>query len=381
MNCRNTRVGREHTGLLTGLCLAVASLILSLTVMEIVLREIGVDHLPTVWANELGTGYVVAGDGIYRFDPALNMVRMRPHYDRMMFFNGYHWLHHADWMGFRNPTDRKRVDIALIGDSMIYGHGLEESETVSSHLERLLNRPVANLGIQSAAMDYEYEILKHDASRLDPRYVFVFFLNNDITDVESRLSQREMRRFLELPVQDHTDRYFDLKHGMSRSQRNFSLRNLYVVRSFVMLRHFLRRWASEHSKTKTRDAGATLPDEPAWMTQPPFAGDPRMQLAMFFHLRAISKANDFASRHGMRMVYVFIAVPLPYDRLYEQSIGDYCRANGIDFFSLRAALDSARKAGLRVYLPGDGHFSSEGAEVTAEALADHYHLRDETAWR
>jgi SGNH hydrolase-like domain, acetyltransferase AlgX len=359
MDCRSTRLSRGRGGLTVGSCIAAASMIFSLTLMEMVLRLIGIDHLPTVWANELGTGYVIGGDGIYRFDPALNMVRMRPHYNRMMFFNGYHWLHHADWMGFRNPIDRKRVDIALIGDSMIYGHGLEESQTVRSDLERLLDRPVANLAMQSAAMDYEYEILKHDASRLDPRYVFIFFLNNDISDLKSRLSESEMRRFLELPVDDHTTRYFDLKPSPLLGQDNSSLRDLYVVRSFMMLKHKLQERLSERSGTKPSKAA----------------------LMMEFHLRAISKANDFASRHGMRMVYVFIAVPLPYDTLYEQAIGDYCRANGIVFFSLRPALNAALRAGRQVYLPRDGHFSTQGAAVAAQALADHFHLADAGAWR
>jgi|HubBroStandDraft_6_1064221.scaffolds.fasta_scaffold720385_2 hypothetical protein len=119
------------------------------------------------------------------------MERMRPHYERKMFFNGYHWLHRTDWMGFRNPTDRKQVDIALIGDSMIYGHGLDESETVCSHLERILGRPVANLSEQGGAMDYEYEILKDDAVLLHPFYVFIFFLNNDISDVGPAKRRRD----------------------------------------------------------------------------------------------------------------------------------------------------------------------------------------------
>ena len=327
------------------------------------------------WADELGTGYARAGDGIYRFDPSLNMVRMRPHYARKMFFNGYHWHHKSDWMGFRNPLDRNRADVVLLGDSMIYGHGLEEPVLVRSHLEGLLNRPVANLGMQSGAMDYEYEIIKHDAARLDPRYLFVFFLNNDITDVEGRLSDSEMRRFLELPVYDHTTRYFDLKSDWYRAQGDFSIRDLYVVRTGLLFKHLLTQWISDssrlHQGNPTVAASAVTPsqraampknpsaDQPAWMKQPPFEGDPRMQLAMQFHLYAILKARDFAERHGMRMVYVFITVPLPFDSLYESAIADYCRTNGIEFFSLRPALDEAQRAGKQVYLPGDGHFSDQ----------------------
>src|SRR5271170_1273943 len=389
--------------LATGLGLAIISTILGLALAEIVLR-VEIDHLPTVWGNALGSGYVDFANGIYRFDPALNMERMRPHYERKMFFNGYHWLHRTDWMGFRNPIDRKRVDIALIGDSMVYGHGLDESETVRSHLERMLGRPVANLSEQGGAMDYEYEILKHDAVRLHPRYVFIFFFNNDISDVEGRLSDGEMRRFLELPVGDHTTRYFILKPTPHLRRGDWSMRNLYVRRSAMLLEHLLSAriagyLASRHPTRPVVTVSAPAPSStvamagnpttnsasasarPAWMTQPPFAADPRMQLAMQFHLRAILKAQDFAARHAMRMAYVFIAVPLPYDSLYEEIIAAYCRTNGIDFFSLRPALDAARANGTQIYLTGDGHFSNAGTAITAQALADHFHLRDSNSWR
>jgi hypothetical protein len=391
---------RRARSLLLGLCLAAASTFFSLALLEVALR-VGIDHLPILWANVLGTGYVWYGNGIYRYDPGLNTMRMRPNYEREMFFNGYHWLHRTDSMGFRNPQDRARVDIALIGDSMIYGQGLEEQSTVRSHLEHLLGRPVANLGEQGGAMDTEYQILVHDAVRLHPRYVFIFFLNNDITDVEERVHDNEIRRFLALPVSDHTTRYYDPRpRGVAR---DYPLRNLYVVRSYllfkVMLKHraapYLARWhrstaaapaASARVVAATAAAAGVNDDgllalDPAWKSQPPFAGDPRMQLALRFHLRAISKANDFARRHAMRFSYIFIAVPVPYDSLYEEINAEYCRTHGIDFFSLRPALEAAQRAGKQVYLPGDGHFSDAGAAITAQALADHFHLRDPGAWR
>jgi hypothetical protein len=180
MNSWIERLLRHARNLLPGLCLAAASTLFCLALLEAVLR-LEIDHLPLAWANELGTAYLLYGNGIYRYDPELNMMRMRPNYSRHMFFNGYHWLHRTDSMGFRNPQDRTRVDIALIGDSMIYGHGLEERATVRSHLEHLLGRPVANLGQQGAAMDFEYQILRHDAVKLHPRYVFIFLTTTSLT--------------------------------------------------------------------------------------------------------------------------------------------------------------------------------------------------------
>src|SRR5262249_47720172 len=103
---------------------------------------------------------------------------------------------------FRNPQDRREADVVLLGDSMIYGHGVEEASTVRHHLENLLRRPVANLGIQGAGIHEEYQALKRFGLALEPKYVFLFFLVNDINDALSSLSAEDMQRFLNLPVDD-----------------------------------------------------------------------------------------------------------------------------------------------------------------------------------
>lgn len=362
--------------------LLFGAVLVALVLVELSLR-LSLGYLPLPLADALGTGYVDFGSGIYRFDRELNMDRMRPYYRREMFFNGYFWHHQTDWMGFRNPGDRYHVDIVLIGDSMIYGHGLEEPSTVSSHLERLLRRPVGNLGIQGGAMDNEYEILRHDAVKLKPSWVLVFFLNNDLTDL-GRLSDDDLRRFIDLPLDDHLTRYFHFKHKRRAGPGNFDWRNLYIIRGYLFLAHRLG------SIVKHRGTGGATPRHnpvevghlaaadavPGWTDEPPFANNARMQLAMHFHLRAIAKADDFAYHRNMHFAYVFIPVPQPFDSLYESIIADYCRTHDIAFFSLRQSYDDAQRVGLQIFLPHDGHLSDAGAMVTAQALADHFPLRE-----
>jgi hypothetical protein len=356
----------------------------ALIVAEVALR-LALAYLPIAMADALGTGYVGYGNGIYRFDPALNMERMRPHYRRQMFFNGYFWRHQTDWMGFRNPSDLSHYDIVLIGDSIVYGHGVEEESTISSHLERLLGRSVANLGVQGGAMDTEYEVLRHDAVRLSPQWVFIFFLNNDIEDVEQRLTDSEMLRFLELPVEDHATRYFIVR-GRKQDTGNFDWRNFYMVRCYGLLKRLVKRKLERRASPQPAAAGsgnsgppalapAAVMTSPQWATQPPFAGNPRMQLAMRFHLRAIAKSEDFARRHHFHFVYIFVAVPKPYDEFYERVIGEFCRRNQIEFFSLRRTYEAAQRAGVRLFLPHDGHLTGAGARVTAQALAARFDLQ------
>ena len=79
--------------------------------------------------------------------------------------------------------------------------------------------------------------------------------------------------------------------------------------------------------------------------------------------------------HKIHFAYVFIPVPRPFDSTYEPIIAEFCRAHGIDFFSLRQTYESARRSGIEVYLPHDGHLNEAGAKVTAQALASHFLLR------
>src|SRR2546430_4217354 len=105
--------------------LALVALLAALAIVEASLRMF-VDALPLALAIDLATGYNARRSGIYRFQSDMDMFLMRPHSEREMFFDGYHWHHRTDWMGFRNPEDRKSADVVLLGDSMVYGHGLEE---------------------------------------------------------------------------------------------------------------------------------------------------------------------------------------------------------------------------------------------------------------
>jgi len=42
-----------------------------------------------------------------------------------MYYNRYVWTHEADALGFRNRGPIVPADVLLLGDSFIYGHGVE----------------------------------------------------------------------------------------------------------------------------------------------------------------------------------------------------------------------------------------------------------------
>lgn len=45
-----------------------------------------------------------------------------------------------------------KESVVLFGCSLVYGIGLEEKETISSQLEKIINRPVINMGVPGSSM-------------------------------------------------------------------------------------------------------------------------------------------------------------------------------------------------------------------------------------
>jgi hypothetical protein len=317
--------------------------------------------LPHRLGNYLAFGYDDRPHGIFRFNPEMNMLMMRPHYEREMYFNGYRWHHKTDWMGFRNPVDRTAADVVLLGDSMIYGHGVEETSTVRHHLEQVLGRPVANLGMQGAGIHQEYQVLKRFGLPLTPRYVFHFFLVNDIFDLTVALSDQDMERFLALPVEDHTTPYFDIQPPYEPSLRlGDQWRELYVYRALEFLYYHLER-------SVARPAAAAESD---W-DQPIFRSKPRYALAMRVHLRALLKMQDLARRHGFRLVHLFLATGKVGDEepVYARMLAAFCRKHGIVHYDLGEVMQREQADRAQLTLRGDGHLSDLGGRWVARLLA------------
>jgi hypothetical protein len=344
------------------LALTLAGLLLALGLVEGYLRLFP-GTLPHALGNHVAFPYDARRNGIYRPDATMRMLAMRPHFERAMYFNGYRWHHRTDGMGFRNPVDRDRADIVLLGDSMIYGHGVEEPSTVRHHLERELGWPVANLGIQGASAHEEYQVLKRYGVALRPRYAFVFFLVNDIDDLAARLSPPERRRLLALPVGDHETPYFDVRPAPPRRFRLSHLwRDTYTYRAVEFA---LRRWRAPGVRA------AAAAERPAWTDAPPFRGQPARRGAMRAHLRLLEKMQDLARVHRFRLVHlVFWSRTWPAEEaVYEAILEELCRRRGIPFYSLRRALEALPADADAFYLPGDGHLSDRGARWTAALVA------------
>jgi hypothetical protein len=157
------------------------------------------DQMPLDLSNTLYTCYEPGFPEQYIFAriPPLGMEIHRPGLARECRWNGHAWWHRADRFGQRNPETWEEVDVVLLGDSMIYGHGVDEEQTVASYLRPLLNRRVANLGQTGGCAVQYMPLLNNFGLPLHPQVAVVLFFASDLTDVSAYRSPEAIRRFVE----------------------------------------------------------------------------------------------------------------------------------------------------------------------------------------
>ncbi|AWT60697.1 MAG: hypothetical protein DF168_01916 [Candidatus Moanabacter tarae] len=373
--------------------------------------------LPQTIANEVGTGYSEWGRGIDYKDHDTRTFRMRPEYSREMYFNGYRWYHQTDSRGFRNDIEYTSANIVLIGDSMIYGHGVESDFTVASNLEQLTGRKVYNMGKQGASIHEEFQFLLRDALLLAPDWVFVFFLNNDLNDLTVKLSAEEQINFINSAVSNPFYSYVSKKaRGAKPILHALEQRLLYspTLRLYRAGTLYLRKWCRAFGAELLAKARATLVDqvqvppmasiakvrlpEASKFSNPesnhkelieslnhddflgvykgsePFISRPDYLRAMRFQLHALKKIQFLGQQDTFNWGFVYIYTGQQYDGIYDEIFGKFCKIEGIEYLSLRETFETEKHS--RLFLPNDGHFSPKGAYITAQALSEHFPLSD-----
>jgi hypothetical protein len=147
-----------------------------------------------VWPQVLGiklqnlafSKYDVMPDGIYFNLPRTGMRHMKRSFETRMFQNGYWWLHQTDANGFRNPDGLERKGVLLLGDSLIYGHGVDEEQTVSHFLRAEHGHAAYNMGQQGSCLYDHYVLLRLYMDEFKPKVVLLFIFLNDFKDTETR---------------------------------------------------------------------------------------------------------------------------------------------------------------------------------------------------
>ena len=314
------------------------------------------------FANGVLTKYSTKPGGIYYFDPVLRMNFMLPSYSTEMAYNGYSWHHQTDQHGFRNHESRMRADIVMLGDSFIYGHGLEMEQTVGSFLERLTGRTVYNLGRQGDSSFQEAYLLTEQISRLQPRVVLYFFCENDIRDVYAYQTDSELQKFIETPVNGityppRTNVVFAIK---SKDEQNVQMMH---PRSLLEI---IRQWSYF---VKVYDWNLFIRKEQAFEAR---IGDQdhdennATSIGWRYTKQAIAYMNYVAAQHEAR----FIIAPIPaMNKRLIAILKDVAAEQALPLVDT-TSLDPADPSNAALFLPRDGHLSERGARAIALLISE-----------
>lgn len=339
--------------LVNGLLL-LASTVVALLGVEALLRA-----RPTLLGQEFANGVLSKyterrRDGIFYRDRNLKMLFMIPNLKTSMYYNGYVWTHETDRYGFRNRTTPVPADIVLLGDSLIYGHGVDVEFTAGSFLAELTGMSVVNLARQGDCSFQQAYLLTEYIGLFRPRFVFYSFFENDLTDLDAFLSPEEMEAFIDQPLDGI--RYpprEDLTVALSARQAAIRDRPLvarlrdssYVFRAY--------KWAQRRPGPR---AAAAEPEG-----KRPDLDDER-SLEWRYTRKAIAHMHRLAGAHGAQLVMAPIT---PYNRRQREILRAIAAKEGLPLLDTSALAPND----ATLWLPGDGHFSPPGARRFAEILA------------
>ena len=152
--------------------------LLTLLALELLLR-LTAPYLGTDVCNELFRTYSNDKGGIYYCEALSRCYFTLPNDRKRAAVNGYQWIHQTDERGFRNPPESEHETL-IFGDSFIYGHGLNEPETVTAQLRARHGWKVYNMARQGDSLWQEYILFRLWAEQLKPKHIILCAFGNDL---------------------------------------------------------------------------------------------------------------------------------------------------------------------------------------------------------
>jgi hypothetical protein len=314
-------------------------------------------------ANFAYTGYHPYKGGIYSIDPHVGQL-MRPDVHRWMYWNGHWWRHDTNRRGWRGP-ELDRADAVFLGDSMIYGHGVNEEGTVSAQFTLRTGATSANLGQQGTCAVQQLVLLRRRGRPLRPRVVYLCAHPTDVEDVTRMYDDAEQRRFLADPAYEPR-----VRPGPPSSWDPLWLWGRYVglpLRSGGILGTLMRtlREGPPREQPPGRDPFLPTEDEFSEVTRALYAGDGPAALAVRVHEESLREVARECARIGARLVLFDIGYPRAFSAATRSLAGEI----GAEYSPAGEVALARAWRGARVYLANDGHWTAEGARIVAEELA------------
>lgn len=206
--------------LLKNISLLLVTILILFLILEIILRII----LPTPF-NLVG---LKTEDGLLGFKmvPNFSGRHTGPEFDVTVNINS---------LGLRNPEigEKTKDRILILGDSVVWGFGVEDDETFPYLLnEMLYDYEVVNAGVSAYSTKQELDYLKRDGIKLNPDIVILgFYVGNDFID---NLVRKENSS-----VKQEASWFAKTKAKIRENYKTYpffmdNLKKIYIIRSFLV---------------------------------------------------------------------------------------------------------------------------------------------------
>lgn len=324
--------------------------------------------------NAAFSKYDTLPGGIFRFEGLTRTRFMRADHRTRAYSRGYFWTHETDARGYRNPPGVEDCRVLLLGDSIVYGHGVESDETIAHYLRTVHGIAAYDMSAQGQCLYDHYLALRLMLDELQPQTVLLFVYVNDINDLERLGRSHHEPEFPELTS-------FDNELLSERIERLQAYRDPLMIRvayssAIVRMTAKTRRW---------RPAGPPESETPPrWRPQPesePRPGnamgavldDSRFRSIELYYETVLSDLANRCNVLGTRLVVIHLVPPAgnqwrQRDRAQaklQRSLETSCSNLDIELVDTREFLEGRAEW----ILPGDGHFNPEGNQAVAEFLS------------
>lgn len=273
-----------------------------------------------------------------------------------------------DGNGFRNPTDLKSADVAVIGDSMIEGHMINHGRLATTRLAEMQGSVVVNLGHAGYGPAEELIVLKRYGLPLQPKTViWAFYEGNDPSDAtryEGNIADGGPSILQDLWARSLT--------------RNAIARILHPERS-----------CSANPEIQQGQATFDIPE--SWAGPVLFAPEEPVVFSSQDLRKAFSyiiEAARLCRERNIRFIVSFVPdkfrvyhdlpnVKMNTDAIAFSQVSSLPEEMGrrlallnvdVEYLDLTHALKRASRNGIATYLPDDTHWSEQGHQIVAEAL-------------
>jgi hypothetical protein len=341
-----------------GIVIAV-SILIGVALLEVVLR-LAPGLVSGRMANAVFASYHANPGGIYFRDKETRMTFMRPNVAARCYWNGHVWQHRADANGMRNAPGTAADGLLLVGDSMIYGHGVDEDETVAHWLRTEHGRPAYNMGHPGDTLFQQYVRARLALARSHPEQLLLCVFFNDFEDMAA---YRRPEQIVDPPELERLD-YSALAERI-RDPKGVGLhKELRRLRVWRLLKGL--RSAPREAKP---DDGAYHPVLASILDDDRFApvADYYRRVLGDLSRRARAQGTEFSVLMlDIGAVVNDVAVPRmtdAQDRLNEL-LGEIGRENDFPVFSTRQIYLGCGEC----FLPNDGHLTREGHRRLAEFI-------------